>query len=251
MPYARIDTNAWANPKLTSLADGEWRLYMNAILWSVDNLTDGFIPTHMLTVLAAVTRSEYARRRVHNITKQGLWRTCEGGWLIHDFLKHQRSKEQVEQDKAGNRRRQQRHRTKDGNAVTDAVTNASHLNLPITELTTSSSLPEDDTPNSRDSEDESWTQQPTGYNPHLWAQAVTHTKHQQHAGMTITYPDRYADTIYANLKEQDAIKDTNDRLTDAIANCTNCDNAGWTTDTKGDVEIPTTRCTHLHAVEEA
>ena len=94
-------------------------------------------------------------------------------------------------------------------------------------------------------------EQPTGYNPHLWAQAVTHTQHQQRAGMDITYPDRYADTIYANLKEQDAIQDANDRLAEAVTNCTNCDNAGWILDTNGAVTIPTIRCTHLHAVKEA
>ena len=264
MPWTRLDDQFHTNPKLTGLPDSAFRLYVNGLVWSVANLTDGRIPLVNASQMVSKPHGNSVVNAIRHLVETGLWEpdaTESDVWWIHDFDQYQPTKSQVQQEREATRRRVQKHRDRRGNGVTDPLRNGvtgddvtalvtpphpnPSLSIPLSPLThtltdTLNNQPEDD-----------WMKQPTGYNPHLWAQAVTHTKHQQHAGMTITYPDRYADTIYANLKEQDAIKDTNDRLAAAIAECLNCDNAGWITNTKGDVEIPTTRCTHLHAVEEA
>lgn len=100
--YARILVDMRSNPKVADLPDGAFRLYIEAILWAVEHLTDGHIPDRELTRIARSARRTCIKRATQ-LVDAGVWEACTDGWQIHDFLTHQRSREEV-QRRTENRR---------------------------------------------------------------------------------------------------------------------------------------------------
>lgn len=102
MPWGRLDDGLYDHPKLDLLgrsklqAVGLWTL---AISWSNRRLTDGFIPTDR--VLALNGTEAIAERLV----VAGMFERADGGYLIHDFLTFNESREQVEIRRESDRKR--------------------------------------------------------------------------------------------------------------------------------------------------
>lgn len=69
-------------------------------LWSIGNaycnrhLTDGFVPRKVIHRLGY---SDDVDLVAASLVDAGLWITCDGGWLIHDYLDYQPSADQVKQ----------------------------------------------------------------------------------------------------------------------------------------------------------
>lgn len=49
--YAKLKGDAWRNPKLATLSDAAFRLYVNCVSYCADNLTDGEVPGHIMPAL--------------------------------------------------------------------------------------------------------------------------------------------------------------------------------------------------------
>ena len=348
MPWTKLDDHFWANPKITALPDTAFRLYVNALVWSGANLTDGRIPLVNASQLLGNLHGNLTRNAINHLVKSGLLEPdpeVKDVWWIHDYDEYQPTKTQVEQGRsdARDRKRKQRDKgnvTRDRPNVTRDVTrdhpdvsqrdkaaskvnasdpdvpymgnrppleskrsaNSMHFsatssvkrgrpdpdpspvpetesmsqrdNIHVTEprpdpkknskylslthtLTDTLNGPaeeddddEDDEAAAQHDEDEDLTP-PANADTTLWTEATNRMTKQETAGATITHRRLYTEAIYTQLIADQQRHHRNLEQAAAVTHCPNCDNAGWITDTNGDVEIPTTRCNHIRAVEEA
>ncbi|MBC2903187.1 hypothetical protein [Streptomyces cupreus] len=110
MPWARFDDRFPSNRKVRLLSDGAFRLYVSAICWSAENLTDGVIKTAELRLVADVRAT---RTRAKELVDAELFEVLEGvGWKIHDYHDYNPTAEQVRADREQRTARQQRWRKK-------------------------------------------------------------------------------------------------------------------------------------------
>lgn len=105
MPWARFDDKFYAHPKTHRL--GRHRLaaiglHTLAVTWSCDQLTDGVIPTGVVTMLGG------SKVVADALVEAGMWRWSgeRDEYLIHDFLDYNKSRGQVERERAQWRDRQ-------------------------------------------------------------------------------------------------------------------------------------------------
>lgn len=120
MPWARIDDAFHSNAKVSALSDKAFRVYVNSITWSSQQLTNGVVPGHVLTQLCPNLRPDRAQKVTKELTDLGLFVPTDDGFEIHDFLDYQLSKTQVQQRRKANAERQARYKKRQGNAVSDA-----------------------------------------------------------------------------------------------------------------------------------
>jgi hypothetical protein len=105
MPWGRLDDGLYDHPKLDALgrsklpAVGLWTL---SISWSNRRLTDGFIPTDRVFALGATTAL------AETLVAAGLFDRVDDGYLIHDFLTFNDSREQVEARREADRNRKRK-----------------------------------------------------------------------------------------------------------------------------------------------
>jgi hypothetical protein len=146
MPWVRFDDRFPSNRKVRLLSDRAFRLYVSAICWSAENLTDGFIGESELRLVADVRGAKTAAvelverglwvpservraaavlssSRVHDVNSSRSRRggdaerdapddTKVRGWEIHDYHEYNPTAEQVRADRAAKTARQQRWRDK-------------------------------------------------------------------------------------------------------------------------------------------
>lgn len=134
--WIKLHDNFWENPKVLAAGEDAALLYIQGLSYCSRNLTDGLIPTPALRNLTA---KKDARTLARILVREGLWLETATGWQVHDYLKVQRSREQVEGERERGRERQAKSRSR--NAVTAPVTRAvSHA-----DVTPSVTRPETDT----------------------------------------------------------------------------------------------------------
>ncbi len=90
MTYARLQDDFPENPKVAGLSDSAFRLYVTGLCYAARNKTNGAIPRGILRRLGGSTTS------AERLVAARLWENTEAGWTIHDYLKHQRSREEIE-----------------------------------------------------------------------------------------------------------------------------------------------------------
>jgi hypothetical protein len=99
MPWGILDDKFHSHPKTRlaiSLDPTSITLWAVAYSWIADQRTDGFIPAYMLGALAGSEQALAA------LLKSGLWKESadRDGWVMHDYLEYNRSKKQIESDRA-------------------------------------------------------------------------------------------------------------------------------------------------------
>lgn len=104
MPWVRFDDRFPSNRKISLLSDRAFRLYVSAVCWSAENLTDGVILDEELTLVAHVRNINGARNELES---RGLWERIEGGWRIHDYHDYQPTRHRVMEDRRRNAARQE------------------------------------------------------------------------------------------------------------------------------------------------
>jgi len=108
VPWAKFDDRFPSNRKVRLLSDGAFRLYVSAICWSAENLTDGVIKAEELRLVADVRA---ARTRAKELVSHGLWEEISNvGWCIHDYHEYQPTADQARQAKKAKAARQKRWR---------------------------------------------------------------------------------------------------------------------------------------------
>lgn len=90
MTYIRLDDDHPTNGKVADLSDAAYRRWVYLIAASSRHRTNGKVSDGLFRdiVPAKKTRDE--------LVAQGFVYRNGSGWVIHDYLKHQRSREQIE-----------------------------------------------------------------------------------------------------------------------------------------------------------
>lgn len=107
MPWVRVDDRFPSHRKVAPLSDRAFRLYVSALCWCSENLTEGVILDAQLKFVARVRNMTATARELE---AADLWERIDGGWLVHDFLEYNPDRRRVEADRAANAARQQAHR---------------------------------------------------------------------------------------------------------------------------------------------
>ena len=104
MTDARLPDRWLTDRRLQRLSDSHFRAFVNGLLWSVSNRTDGVIE---IDDLALIPR--FPAGVVQTLVDAGLWAPQSGGWVIADFAATQTSRDQHEaMEKIRSRERQKK-----------------------------------------------------------------------------------------------------------------------------------------------
>ncbi|MCX4778124.1 hypothetical protein [Streptomyces sp. NBC_01264] len=103
MPWVRLDDRFPSHRKVALLSDRAFRLHVTALCWSSENLTEGLIRDKELPVVARIRGLKTVAKELEDAK---LWDRTEDGWVIHDYLVYQFSREQVLAEREGNAARQ-------------------------------------------------------------------------------------------------------------------------------------------------
>ncbi|WP_201521697.1 hypothetical protein [Gulosibacter hominis] len=110
MPWFKVDDQLAMHIKTIQAGNAAIGVWVRAGAWASANLTDGFVPVSMQSVLGASDADIEALVRV------GFWHEVEGGWQFHDWGEYQPTAESVRRERqaAKERMRAVRARNKDG-----------------------------------------------------------------------------------------------------------------------------------------
>ena len=111
MTWIKIDDTLPNNPKILPLSDGAFRLYIEALCYCNQYLTDGFLTDAVLSRL-----DPHSNRK--ELVDACLWIECLDGMQINDYTEHQTSKADVEEKRKQSRNRVTRYREKSNADVT-------------------------------------------------------------------------------------------------------------------------------------
>jgi hypothetical protein len=96
MPWTRLDDTFYGNPKILDLFHEAFRLYVVSLNWAVAQMTDGRVPWVALSICLPDETPEQREESAGQLVKVGLWTVNGTGWLIHDFLEYQETRETIE-----------------------------------------------------------------------------------------------------------------------------------------------------------
>ena len=103
MPWFKVDDGFAVHPKALRAGNAACGLWVRAGSWCMQQLTDGFIPEHVLPTLGTAKEAQ-------RLVDAGLWVRAVGGWRFHEWEARQPSREQVEKDRADAAERQRKAR---------------------------------------------------------------------------------------------------------------------------------------------
>jgi hypothetical protein len=129
---AVLDVHWHANPKVLSLGLAAMGLHAWGISYCDSELTDGFIPAGALPSLAG------AKAALQTLLRRGRWQDVEGGYRVHDYLAHNRSRAQVLAKRASDAQRNRVRLTTESEVNPPRLTTESEVNPP--RLTTESEV---------------------------------------------------------------------------------------------------------------
>lgn len=90
MSWGKVDDKLWGSPKWLGTPARARGLWVTALSYSMDQLTDGFIPVHVLAALGGSAKDATA------LVAAGLWEQTDGGWRFHDWHDYQPSRAAIE-----------------------------------------------------------------------------------------------------------------------------------------------------------
>jgi hypothetical protein len=103
MPWFKVDDTLALHPKTVAAGNAALGLWTRAGAWSMQTLTDGFVPT-------AVARQLGSRREAQRLVDVGLWDLKDDGYVFHEWEQRQPSRLQLNAERESARIRQQRGR---------------------------------------------------------------------------------------------------------------------------------------------
>jgi hypothetical protein len=97
MAWLKLDDQIFYNRKVAQCDTETKMLYIVGLTYCAHQLTDGFIPSSVLPLLAGMAGVDWqiAKQNASNLLSKSLWVEAEGGWLVPDFLEYNPSREQV------------------------------------------------------------------------------------------------------------------------------------------------------------
>lgn len=83
MAWGKIDDGLHKSAKWRQATKPARALWTTALSWSMDELTDGFVPSHIIPML------DGTRKEAQSLVDAGLWDVRRGGWRFHDWSDYQ------------------------------------------------------------------------------------------------------------------------------------------------------------------
>lgn len=107
MPWFRVDDTLPFHTKVVTAGNASMGLWLRAGAWSMQQLTDGFVP-------AVIARQLGTRAEARKLVEVGLWIDKDDGYQFHQWHPRQPTRLQVlaERDSASERQRAARERRK-------------------------------------------------------------------------------------------------------------------------------------------
>lgn len=125
MSYVRFVPGFSRHPKRLKCGPVSSWLWACSVDYCMEHLTDGFLMVEAVPTLCSTITGSALKRAVDNLVAVGSWQPVDGGYQVHDYLRHNQSKAVVEADREAGRKRYQtwldKHRS---NAVANGPTNA-------------------------------------------------------------------------------------------------------------------------------
>jgi hypothetical protein len=98
MTWIKLNDNVPRHPKIAGLSHRAFRYWINGLCYASEFLTDGSLPRAFQETVPLQAGRE--------LIASGLWiRHADGGISIHDYIDHQRSRDQVERERRRNAER--------------------------------------------------------------------------------------------------------------------------------------------------
>lgn len=104
--WFKIDDNFWGSAKRMACTPDAIGLWATAGSWCSQQLTDGFVPKHVLPVLGGTARL------AQKLVSVGLWEEVDDGWHFHDWSDYQPTKAAVEAERSAARERMRSRRVR-------------------------------------------------------------------------------------------------------------------------------------------
>lgn len=119
MPWFKVDDRFWSHPVTSELSDAATALWIRAGSWSACHLTDGEIPKSKLKAFGSRMRA------AQELVDAGLWSysATSETFSIQNWARYQPEKAQILKKREETKNRVNKHRTGNGNAVTESVSN--------------------------------------------------------------------------------------------------------------------------------
>ncbi len=95
MTWVRFDDRTPSHPKVVTLSDAAFRLWVTATCHASEHLTDGALAAKVVPMLPRVPSGAKFKALVSELEEAGLWHRTDSGWEIHDYLQWNPSGEQV------------------------------------------------------------------------------------------------------------------------------------------------------------
>lgn len=92
MAWVKVDDAFPDHPKVLVLSLAAQGLWLSGLCYANRLMTDGHIPAALLRRLG----DQDAWKAAEELVAVGLWTESASGWEIHDYLRYQRSREQIE-----------------------------------------------------------------------------------------------------------------------------------------------------------
>lgn len=89
MSWFKVDDKLWGSPKWLAMRSGPRALWVTAGSYCMDQLTDGFVPGHVIPILGGKDTDCVA------LVKAGLWEKDPNGYRFHDWNDYQPSRESI------------------------------------------------------------------------------------------------------------------------------------------------------------
>lgn len=92
MPWFKVDDTFPFHAKVIEAGNSAVGLWVRAGAWSMQQLTDGFVPVHMIRQLGTL-------RDARRLVEAGLWTEKDDGFVFHEWEQRQPSRAKVQADR--------------------------------------------------------------------------------------------------------------------------------------------------------
>ena len=105
IPWFKVDDTLAFHQKTVKAGNAAVGLWVRAGSWSMQTLSDGFIPQEIAETLGTVSQAE-------KLVSAGLWDRLPSGYAFHEWEQRQPTKAQVYADREASAERQRKAREK-------------------------------------------------------------------------------------------------------------------------------------------
>jgi hypothetical protein len=120
MSWFRVDDQVTFHPKTLKVGNSALGAWLRLGTYCAAQLTDGFVPGEIARMIAS-------KRELDALESASMIHADGDGYVIHDYLEYQPSKQDIKDNRADTKERVKRYRNAKRNAVTTTVSNANVL----------------------------------------------------------------------------------------------------------------------------